>query len=71
MSKRGFPFTAGITTASMDDSRYIPILKHENPTDCKPLANLGHVSADQQLTFFRESVVKNITPFKANIKSKT
>lgn len=68
ISKSGFPFAAGMTTASMHDSQYIPFLKHDNLPECELLADRGYISAGQQLTLFQQVGVKIITPLKANMK---
>lgn len=70
ISKSGFPFAAGMTTASMHDSQYIPFLKHDNLPECELLADRGYISASQQLNLFQESGVRIITPLKANMKIK-
>jgi hypothetical protein len=68
ISKSGFPYAAGMTTASMHDSQYIPFLKHDNLPECELLADRGYISAGRQLALFRESGVRIITPLKANMK---
>ena len=68
ISKSGFPFAAGMTTASMHDSQYIPFLKHDNLPECELLADRGYISAGQQLALFQQAGVKMITPLKANMK---
>ncbi|MCF0065828.1 IS982 family transposase [Dyadobacter chenwenxiniae] len=68
ISKSGFPFAAGMTTASMHDSQYIPFLKYDNLPECELLADRGYISADQQLALFQQVGVKIITPLKANMK---
>jgi hypothetical protein len=68
ISKSGFPFTVGMTTASMHDSQYIPYLKQDNLPECELLADRGYISAGQQLDLFQQAGVKIITPLKANMK---
>jgi hypothetical protein len=70
ISQSGFPFAAGMTTASMHDSQYIPFLKHDHLPECELLADRGYISAGQQLTLFQQTGVKIITPLKANMKIK-
>lgn len=70
ISKSGFPFAAGMTTASMHDSQYIPFLKHDDLPKCELLADRGYISAGQQLALFQQAGVKIITPLKANMKIK-
>jgi hypothetical protein len=71
ISKSGFPFAAGMTTASMHDSQYIPFLKHDNLPECELLADRGYISAGQQLALFQQAGVRIITPLKANMKIKS
>jgi len=71
ISRSGFPFAAGMTTASMHDSQYIPFLKHDNLPECELLADRGYISAGQQLALFQQAGVKIITPLKANMKIKS
>ncbi|WP_233791102.1 hypothetical protein [Dyadobacter sp. CY343] len=66
-----FLFAAGMITASMHDSCYIPFLKCDDPTDCELLADRRDISACQQLALFKQAGVKIITPVKANMKIKT
>jgi len=70
ISKSGFPFAAGMTTASMHDSQYIPFLKHDNLPECELLADRGYISAGQQLALFQQSGVRIITPLIAIMKIK-
>lgn len=70
ISSSGFPFAAGMTTASMHDSQYIPFLKHDNLPECELLADRGYISAGLQLALFQQAGVKIITPLKANMKIK-
>lgn len=70
ISQSGVPFAAGMTTASMHDSQYIPFLKHDNLPECELLADRGYISAGQQLALFEQTGVKLITPLKANMKIK-
>jgi hypothetical protein len=52
----------------MQDSQYIPFLKHDNLRECELLADRGYISAGQQLALFQQAGVKMITPLKANMK---
>lgn len=47
ISQSGFPFAAGMTTASMHDSQYIPFLKHDHLPECELLVDRGYISARQ------------------------
>jgi hypothetical protein len=68
ISQSGFPFAAGMTTASMHDSQYIPFLKHDNLPECELLADRGYISAGRQLALFQQAGVRIITPLKSNMK---
>lgn len=70
ISQIGFPFAAGMTTASMHDSQDIPFLKHDNLPECELFADRGYISAGHQLTLFQQTGVKIKTPLKANMKIK-
>lgn len=68
ISKKGFPFAAGLTTASMHDSQYIPFLKEDQMPECQLIGDKGYISSGQQASLFEEAKIKLITPLKKNMK---
>jgi len=69
ISKEGFPFATGLTTASMHDSQYIPFLKEDNLPECQLLGDRGYISSTHQLSLFEQAKVRLITPMKSNMKA--
>nr|WP_215236687.1 hypothetical protein [Dyadobacter sp. CECT 9623] len=70
ISKSGFPFAAGMTTASMHDSQYIPFLKHHNLPECELLAGRELYFSWSATRSAEQAVYKMITPLKANMNIK-
>lgn len=69
ISKQGLPFAAGLTTASMHDSQYIPFLKEDQLPQCQLIGDKGYISTGEQISLFEEAKVRLITPLKTNMKA--
>lgn len=68
ISRLGIPFVAGMTTAAMHDSQYIPFLKEDQLPQCELIGDKGYISTGQQATLFEEAKIRLITPIRSNMK---
>ena len=68
ITEKGIPHAAGITTASLHDSQYLPWLLHDGISNCQLLADKGYIDMNQQLNLFETAQIKLITPLRSNMK---
>lgn len=68
ISRDGFPFATGMTTAAMHDSQYLPFLKKDQLSDCELIGDKGYLSSGHQTTLFEEAKIRLVTPIRKNMK---